>query len=143
MLKNIPSILSPALLKLLMEMGHGDQIVIADANFPAASLARNLVRADGHGSEALLAAILQLMPIDTYSEKSVLFMQHGKEVATPRIWDKYEQIIQDANEPLSIGHIPRFDFYNLAKTCYAIVATGEEQLYANIILTKGVLQGGL
>lgn len=139
MLKNIPSILSPELLKILMEMGHGDQLVIADGNFPSAALARNIVRADGHGSEVILKSILELMPIDTYSKESVLLMQHGEEVDKPTIWEKYEAILRNSKEPYTIGYLSRFDFYEQAKKGYAIVTTSEEKLYANIILTKGVL----
>ena len=106
MLKNIPSILSPDLLKILMEMGHGDEIVIADGNFPAASIARHtasrrLIRLDGYGVPAVLEAILKVFPLDQYVEKPVILMQvdPGDPVETP-IWEQYRKIIKASGEPL-------------------------------------------
>lgn len=139
MLKNISPLVSPELIKVLMEMGHGDRLVIADANFPAASLANKLIRADGISGEEILNAIVQLIPLDTYSDFAVTFMQHGPEVGTPSVWNKYKNIIEKNNEVFTVENIERFDFYEEASKSYAIVATGEKQLYANIILTKGVL----
>ncbi len=75
MLKKIPSILSPELLKVLMEMGHSDEIVISDGNFPAASMAQRLIRLDGHDIPTILEAILELMPLDTYVEAPVALME--------------------------------------------------------------------
>ena len=143
MLKGIPSILTPELLKVLMEMGHGDTLVIGDGNFPAASLARDsrLVRLDGHGVPEVLDAILRLFPLDPYVEAPVSLMEvvPGDPVETP-IWDEYARIVE-AHEPgTKIGHIERFQFYETAKKAYAIVATGEGALYANIILQKGVVK---
>ena len=143
MLKGIPSILTPELLKVLMEMGHGDTLVIGDGNFPAASLARDsrLVRLDGHGAPEVLDAILRLFPLDPYVEAPVSLMEvvPGDPVETP-IWDEYARIVE-AHEPgTKIGHIERFQFYEAAKKAYAIVATGEGALYANIILQKGVVK---
>ncbi len=143
MLKGIPSILTPELLKVLMEMGHGDTLVIGDGNFPAASLARDsrLVRLDGHGVPEVLDAILRLFPLDPYVEAPVSLMEvvPGDPVETP-IWDEYARIVE-AHEPgTKIGHIERFQFYEAAKKAYAIVATGEGALYANIILQKGVVK---
>ncbi|MEX2681142.1 MAG: L-fucose mutarotase [Candidatus Sigynarchaeota archaeon] len=147
MLKNIPRILSPELLKVLMEMGHGDEILIADGNFPAASLAQAtitkiLVRADGNGVPELLDAILTLFPLDQYVERPVTLMQvvPGDKVR-PVIWDKYREIIEK-HEPAfsSFEYIERFAFYERAKKVFAIVATGEPALYANIILKKGVVK---
>lgn len=143
MLKGIPSILSPELLKILMEMGHGDTIVLGDGNFPAASLARDsqLVRLDGHGVPEVLDAILQLFPLDPYVEAPVSLMEvmPGDPVETP-IWDEYAAIIEKHEPGTKIGHIERFQFYETAKKAYAIVATGESALYANIILQKGVVK---
>ncbi len=143
MLKGIPSILSPELLKILMEMGHGDTIVLGDGNFPAASLARDsqLVRLDGHGVPEVLDAILQLFPLDPYVEAPVSLMEvmPGDPVETP-IWDEYAAIIEKHEPGTKIGHIERFQFYETAKRAYAIVATGESALYANIILQKGVVK---
>ena len=143
MLKGIPSILSPELLKILMEMGHGDRLVIGDGNFPAASLAKDckLVRLDGHGVPEVLDAILQFYPLDPYVETPVSLMEvvPGDPVETP-IWDEYAKIVAKHEPGAKIGHIERFQFYEEAKKCYAIIATGETALYANIILQKGVVK---
>lgn len=144
MLKNIPNILSPRLLKILMEMGHGDEIVIADGNFPAASIARRLIRLDGHGVPPVLEAILKLFPLDPYVEKPVSLMQvvPGDPVKTP-IWDEYRTIIKASAEPFKdFEMVERFAFYERAKKAYAVVATSESALYANIILKKGVITPG-
>lgn len=144
MLKGIPKIISPELLKVLCEMGHGDRIVLADGNFPAESMGKDaiVVRMDGHGVEELLDAILQLFPLDTYVEQPVQLMElvPGDMVET-LIWDSYRQIIEkyDARGGQTICHLERFHFYEQAKKCYAIVATGEGALYANIILQKGTI----
>ncbi|MBA2938292.1 L-fucose mutarotase [Paenibacillus sp. CGMCC 1.16610] len=139
MLKGIPPILSPELLKVLMEMGHGDEIVLADGNFPAASHANRLLRCDGHGVPELLEAVLSLFPLDTYSEQPVALMAvvPGDQVETP-IWGVYEEIIQKHMKP-EIEYVERFAFYERAKKAYAIVATSEKALYANVILKKGVI----
>jgi L-fucose mutarotase len=143
MLKGIPSILSPDLLKILMEMGHGDEIVISDGNFPASSHAQRLVRCDGHPIPELLDAILTLFPLDSYVERPTGLMQivPGDSVETP-IWKQYQEIIfKHASLKEPFEYIERFAFYERAKRAYAIIATGEEALYANIILKKGVLKG--
>jgi L-fucose mutarotase len=139
MLKGIPAILSPELLKVLMEMGHGDEIVLADGNFPAASHANRLLRSDGNGVPELLEAILSLFPLDTYSEHPISLMAvvPGDTVETP-IWTTYERIIRKHITP-KIEYVDRFPFYERAKKAYAIVATSEKALYANIILKKGVI----
>ncbi|NQX63369.1 L-fucose mutarotase [Paenibacillus qinlingensis] len=139
MLKGIPSILSPELLKVLMEMGHGDEIVFADGNFPAASHTNRLLRCDGHGVPELLKAVLSLFPLDTYSETPVSLMAvvPGDPVETP-IWEEYEAIISEQGK-YAIEYVERFAFYERAKKTYAIVATSEKALYANIILKKGVI----
>ena len=142
MLKNIPKILSPELLKTLMEMGHGDEIVIADGNFPSETIGQRVIRCDGHGVPELLDAIMQLFPLDTYTEKPVMLMEvvPGDPVV-PTIWDKYKEIINKYEpENCKIEMIERFAFYERAKTAFAVVATGEEAIYANIILKKGVVK---
>jgi L-fucose mutarotase len=144
MLKGIPKILSPKLLKVLCEMGHSDRIVLADGNFPAESMGKNaiVIRADGHGTAELLRAILEVFPLDTYVEKPVSLMEvmKGDTVETP-IWKDYEKIVAsaDARGANAIGTIERFAFYEQAKTAYAIIATGESALYANVMLQKGVV----
>ena len=143
MLKNIPTILSPELLKTLMEMGHGDEIVIGDGNFPAAAYAKRLVRCDGHSVPELLDAILTLFPLDAYVPCPAALMEvvKGDTAPTPVIWDEYRRIIEK-HEPVNnqIEYIERFAFYERAKEAYAIIATGESAIYANIILKKGVVQ---
>ena len=144
MLKNIPKIISPELLKVLCEMGHGDRIVIADGNFPAASMGKDavVIRADGHGAAELLDAILQLFPLDTYVQHPVSLMEvmNGDDVETP-IWEEYKAIVSryDSRGDEAFANIERFSFYDEAKKCYAIIATGESALYANLILQKGVI----
>lgn len=142
MLKNIPKILSPELVKILMEMGHGDEIVIADGNFPAEAIGQRVVRCDGHGVPEILDGIMQLFPLDTYTDKPVMLMEvvPGDPVV-PTIWDEYKKIINKYEpENCKIEMIERFAFYERAKTAYAVVATGEEAIYANIILKKGVVK---
>ncbi|MBK0347622.1 L-fucose mutarotase [Aerococcaceae bacterium zg-ZJ1578] len=140
MLKQIPKILSPELVKLLMEMGHGDEIVLSDANYPAHRLGQRVVRADGHGVPELLDAILQLFPLDTYSDYQVGLMQvvPGDNVV-PVIWDTYKEIIAKHHENASIKEIERFAFYEQSKEAYAVLITGETALYGNVILKKGVI----
>lgn len=144
MLKGIPKILSPEMLMVLSEMGHSDRLVIGDGNFPAESMGRDaiVIRADGHGVPELLDAILQVFPLDTYVEHPVSLMEvmPGDNVATP-IWDTYKAIIKkhDPRGEKAVGQVERFSFYEQARTCYAIIATGETALYANIMLQKGVV----
>ncbi len=144
MLKGISSIISPELLKVLCEMGHSDRIVIADGNFPAESMGKNskVIRCDGHGVPELLDAILQLFPLDTYVEKPVILMEvmKGDNAKTP-IWDTYKEIIakHDERGAKAVGTIDRFDFYEEAKKAYAIIATSEKAIYANVMLQKGVI----
>lgn len=141
MLKNIPSIISPELLKILHEMGHSDEIVIGDGNFPAASNAKRLIRADGHGVPEILDAILQLFPLDTYVDAPVMLMQvtPGDDV-DPVIWNDYRKIVDKHQDNVKFKEIERFAFYERARNAYAIVATGESALYANVILKKGVVK---
>lgn len=144
MLKGIPKILSPELLKVLCEMGHSDRIVIADGNFPVESIGKDavVIRMDGHGTCEILEAVLQVFPLDTYVEHPVNLMQvmQGDSVEAP-IWESYEEIVKKADErgENAVGHIERFSFYEEARKAYAIIATGECALYANIMLQKGVV----
>lgn len=142
MLKNIPKILSPELVKILMEMGHGDEIVIADGNFPSEAIGQRVVRCDGHGVLEILDGIMQLFPLDTYTDKPVMLMEVVKgDPVVPTIWDEYKKIINKYEpENCKIEMIERFAFYERAKTAFAVVATGEEAIYANIILKKGVVK---
>ncbi|GAB6931263.1 RbsD/FucU family protein [Paenibacillus sp. JCM 10914] len=141
MLKGISNIISPEMLKILMEMGHSDEIVLGDANFPAVSHAQRLVRADGHAIPDLLRAILPVFPLDSYvdSPVSLMAVMPGDTVKTP-VWDEYRKIVAEFH-PVSIEfeEVERFSFYERARKAYAIVSTGETALYANIILKKGVI----
>jgi len=141
MLKNVPPILSPELMKALMEMGHGDEIVLADGNFPAASVARRLVRSDGHGVPELLEAVLKFFPLDIYVDQPVALMAVVPGDKTqPTIWGQYRTIVKNSGEKFSdFEFVERFAFYERARQAYAVVATSEKALYANIILKKGVL----
>lgn len=140
MLKGIPNIISPELLKILDEMGHGDTIVIGDGNFPAASNAQRLVRCDGHNVPELLDAILKLMPLDSYVETPAMLMATGAGDPTPTIWAEYQEIINKNNGETKMGQYERFEFYEKAREAYAVIATSESALYANIILQKGVIK---
>jgi L-fucose mutarotase len=141
MLKDVPPILSPDLMKTLLEMGHGDEIVLADGNFPAASVAQRLVRCDGHGVPELLEAVLKFFPLDIYVDQPVALMAVVPGDKTkPTIWERYRTIVTNSGEKFSDFHfVERFAFYERAKQAYAVVATSEKALYANIILKKGVL----
>ena len=125
-------------------MGHSDRLVISDGNFPAESMGKDaiVIRCDGHGVPEILDAILQVFPLDTYVEKPANLMQvmDGDDVETP-IWDTYKEIIakHDERGGDAVGNIERFAFYDEAKTAYAIIATSEKALYANIMLQKGVV----
>ena len=144
MLKGISPVISPDLIKILMEMGHGDELVIGDGNFPGASHARNLVRLDGHGVPEILDAILTLFPLDAYVDQPATLMKLMERdvgrVETP-IWEEYAAIIakHDPRGKAAMGNIDRFDFYDEARKCYCIIATGESAIYANIMLQKGVI----
>ncbi len=148
MLKNIPPILSPELLKVLAEMGHSDRICLGDGNFPGAAMAKAkgaiFLRADGHGVPELLDAILQVIPLDTYVQTPAILMEKmdcDRELDIP-VWDTYKQIVakHDPRGAQAVGNIDRFRFYEEAKDCYCIVQTGETEIYANIILQKGVIK---
>lgn len=144
MLKGIPQILSPELLKVLCEMGHSDRLVISDGNFPAETMGKDaiVIRCDGHGVPEILDAILKLFPLDNYVEKPVNLMEvmPGDKVETP-IWREYEKIVSkhDSRGKNAIGNLERFAFYEESKKAYAIIATSEKALYANIMLQKGVV----
>lgn len=145
MLKGIPPIISPELLKALAEMGHGDSLVIADGNFPAESVGKNaiVIRADGHGVPEILDAVLTLIPLDSYVEKPVALMEvvPGDTCGTPGIWKTYKDIL-NKHEPdhCKIEMTERFAFYEKAKAAYLIIATGETAIYANVMLQKGVVK---
>ncbi|MBQ9117133.1 MAG: fucose isomerase [Clostridia bacterium] len=142
MLKNVPKLLSPELLKVLCEMGHGDEIVIGDANFPSENYGKRVIRADGIGGKELLDAILTMIPLDTYAESNLMLMQLtpsdvGK--VNPVIWEEYQRIAAEKDGNQRVENIERFAFYERAKNAYAVIASGEEAIYANVIIKKGVI----
>ncbi len=142
MLKRVPKILSPDLLKILMEMGHGDEIVIADGNFPAASIAQRLVRLDGHPSSPILEAVMELFPLDTFVNHPVALMSVVPgDNYKPDIWPAYEEVIRKHEAHFKgFEFMERYAFYERAKKAYAVIATGENARYANLILKKGLIQ---
>lgn len=144
MLLGIPKIISPELLKVLCEMGHGDRLVIADANFPSERVGKNakVIRMDGIGACDVLRAVLKLFPLDHATDKPATLMtvSAGDDVETP-IWAEYETIIkEEQGRSNAVCDIERFAFYKEASEAYAIIATGEGALYANIMLQKGVVK---
>lgn len=141
MLKKIPKILSPSLVKALMEMGHGDELIIADGNYPAFSQGVQVIDGDGHNVIDYLEAILEYFHLDSYSDKSVVLMSvvPGDDTV-PTVWEDYKKVIIDAGYSSEvIGHVERFDFYERSKKSYLIIATSDKALYANILLKKGVV----
>lgn len=147
MLKGIPDILPPELLKTLDEMGHGDRIVIGDINFPARSIADAgsgiNIRCDGQRGTDIVDAVLQLMPLDAFVEKSVIIMDkpaEHRDLPTP-VWKEFEQIVAKYDErgKDTIEYVDRFAFYALSKKAYATVSTSEKSFYACIILQKGCI----
>lgn len=137
MLKGIPEIISPDLLKILAQMGHGDEIVISDAHFPAYSICDNVVRADAVSSPAMMTAILKLMELDQYVDQPVMLMEPvpGDAVDPELLGEIKTSLGKDASR---IGYIERFAFYERAKKAFAVVVTGECRIYGNIIVKKGV-----
>ena len=141
MLIGIDPLLSPELLMILRAMGHGDEIVIVDGNYPAMSNARRLVRLDGNNVSQVLSAVLSVFPLDSFVKAPANGMQVvGKPKEIPPAIADFQTII-DRLSPLQtkIARIERFAFYERAKSCFAVVATTDRRLYANIILTKGVI----
>lgn len=143
MLKGVPKLISPELLKILCEMGHGDEIVITDANFPSENYGKRVIRADGISGTAMLSAVLSVFPLDTYSDPNMILMQLmdcDKGKINPIIWREYENIANEKDGNQKISKFDRFDFYDRAKEAYAVIATGEEAVYANILIKKGVIK---
>ena len=143
MLKGIPSILSPELLKVLCEMGHSDELTIGDGNYPGHTLGQNVIRLDGHGVPEILDAILQVFPLDAYVEHPCALMEvmKGDNAKTP-IWDEYKEIVSKYDErgAKCFETIDRFDFYDRTKEKSSLVImSSEKAIYANIILKKGVV----
>lgn len=145
MLKNIPQNLSPDLVKALMEMGHGDEILLADANYPASTNNSRVIRTDGISMTELLPSILQLLPLDTYSDYQAILMEVVPgDVSVPNgqppIWNTYKEDIKAVFPDFHLKTIERQKFYTYSKNCFTIIQTGETALYGNLILKKGVVE---
>ena len=141
MLRNIPPILSPDLLWTLRAMGHGDEVVIADANFPATALGARCHRLDGLTATEVLQAVLSVLPLDKYVPDPALVMEVVDDPgAVPAIVAEFQTVVSEtADNPAKLGRLERFAFYDRAMTAFAIIQTGETRLYGNIILKKGVI----
>ena len=141
MLKGIPKIVSPALLKILAEMGHGDEIVITDANFPSVTYGKRVIRADGISGIDMLEAVLELFPLDKVANTNALLMAVSeKNSQKPHIWNEYKKIMAYyEDENVRVEELERYEFYDRAQKAFAVIQTGEKALYANIILKKGTL----
>jgi len=142
MLRNINPLLSPQLLYALRAMGHGDEIVIADANFPAEDLGPLCIRADGSDASDMLRAVLSVLPLDSFVDDPALSMAVvGDAKAIPDAVRDFQSIIDEgADCPRPIQSLERFAFYERAATTFAVVQTGERRLYGNLILKKGVIE---
>ena len=140
MLKGISKIISPDLLKVLAQMGHGDEIVFSDGNFPGESIGRIVLRADACGVPEMLKAVLPLFPLDTYDNNVYLMdkTESDKDLDIP-IWEEYKQITSEYTDKEPV-FLERFEFYDRARKAYAVVVTGEGAIYANVILKKGVVK---
>lgn len=143
MLDKISKLLTGDMLKVMCDMGHGDEIVIADANFPAETIARQIIRCPGANVSDVLEAISEIFPIDvTYTEHPALVMEltdvdKKKNMPRPESWSDYEAIIGRRYEGLKLGNIKREDFYERTKKACAVIITGEERIYGNLLLVKG------
>lgn len=141
MLKNIPALLGPELLSTLRAMGHGDEIAIVDANFPAEFLGPLVIRADGVSATDMLDAILSVMPLDDFVEEAAVGMAVvGDPTARQPIFDTFEDIIHRHEPTKDFSTVERFAFYDRARKAAAVVQTGEARLYGNILLKKGVIR---
>jgi L-fucose mutarotase len=141
MLKGVPPVISPDLMHLLMKMGHGDEIVIADGNFPGDSKAQQIVRADGLGVVEILEAVLKFLPIDKFVDDPVAVMKpvNAKDPEPP-IWKDFRRLLEmSEGRRIELTLTERFEFYEKAEAAYCVVATSDSALYANIILKKGVV----
>jgi L-fucose mutarotase len=141
MLKGISPAISPELLKVLCEMGHGDEIVLADANYPGASMSKRLLRADGLPIVALLEGIAPLFPFDTYDDPLVMAKPGPRDTLDPAIEAQYLEVIRRSDPVVPVPvRLERFAFYDRSRNAYAVLMTGESRTYANIILKKGVIK---
>jgi len=140
MLKGISPLISPELLEVLARMGHGDEIILADAHFPGESFNRRVLRADGLRIPDLLSAILPLFELDSYVPAPLVMMAAVEgDTLDPSVEEAYLASVHKSNPDVApIERIDRFDFYDRTKSAFAVVMTGETVKYGNIILKKGV-----
>ena len=127
-----------------MQMGHGDELVIADGNYPSESNAQRILRADGHGAVPLIEAILKFLPVDTFVDDVAVVMRPvDRQAPEPPIWSDFRRLLREGEgRDIALTTIERDAFYHRSRSAYAIVATGETALYANLILKKGVVHPG-
>jgi len=135
MLKGISPLVSPELLKTLAEMGHGDEIVLSDAHFPAHSINARVLRADGLPADRLLAAISPLFELDAYATPVVMMAPVAGDALDPSVEAAYRQALGYTGK---IEQMERYAFYDRARKAFAVVVTGETRKYGNVILKKGV-----
>lgn len=140
MLKGISPVVSPDLLKILCEMGHGDEIVLADSNFPGVSIGKRLIRADGLTIKTILEAILPLFVLDRYADPLIMMQAVSGDKLDPAVEANYMQVVRrhqpDAAAP---ARVERNAFYERAGHAFCVVMTGELRIYGNLILKKGVI----
>lgn len=136
MLKGISPAISPELLKTLAEMGHGDEIILADAHFPGHTFNARVIRADGLGVDTLLAGILPIFELDSYAPPLAMMAAVEGDSLDPAVEAKYRAAMGGFSG--NIERIDRFAFYDRARAAYAVVMTGETAKYGNILLKKGV-----
>ena len=144
MLRFIDPVLSPDLLAILREMGHGDEIAIVDCNFPAATMGERVLRADGVSATHLSEAILKLMPLDDFVEDSAFVMRqvHAPDELAP-VCVEFEGLVKQYSQgQFGVVALERFAFYDRVRSSFAVVQTAERRLYGNLILKKGVLRPG-
>ena len=140
MLKGLSPLLSPDLLHVLAAMGHGDEIVLVDANFPATTHARRLIQMPGASAPDVLDAVLSVLPLDDFVAQAALTMQVvGDAGATPPVVNEFDAVLHRHGGGPSAA-LERFAFYQRAAAAFAIVATGETRIYGNILLKKGVVR---
>ena len=140
MLKGIDPLLGPDLLMILRAMGHGDEIAIVDANYPAATDARRLVRMDGHGAAPILSAILSLLPLDDFAPAAFRPGIKGDPAHLEPIMREFQEILARFEPSAELAPLMDAAFYARVKGAFALVASGERALYGNIVLRKGVIR---
>ena len=142
MLKGLDPLLSADLLYVLRAMGHGDDLVIADANFPGVTMARRLVRLDGVSAPRALQAILTVLPIDDFVDDPCLRIEVvGDPAAVPEVCVEFQQVLDAATaNSVRLAEVDRFAFYDRARQAFAVVQTGETRLYGDVLVKKGVIR---